>query len=149
MIRKATPNDVAKLVGLAEAMLEESNFSGLSFDREKAELYFQGLIKGNQFLIVSELDGEIVGGMAGYLHTPFYSNDSVAYEDGIFVASNHRHGVLAYKMLSLFTTWAKCAGTSQIRPNVSTGKCGESADRLYEKLGYTRTGSTFLLSLVE
>lgn len=141
IIRAAENRDIARIVEMAERMAKESNFSSLSFSPERVASMCKTLIS-NGFAVVAEHDGEIIGGMLGDIHIPWFSGDSMGTDLGLYIEPQHRNGLLAAKLIKRFEDWCIGFGAKQIRPGISTGS--PSAERLYKALGYQATGVQFL-----
>lgn len=142
-VRMATVMDVPALVGLAKAMHAEGGFAGLDFDENIMAATFLELLTQGQFLAVYEREGRIVGGYAGYLNRCFFGADLMAHDYGVFVAPEARGSRAGWMLLKAFVDWATAAGAKQIRPGVSTGAVGATAEALYERLGFQRVGALF------
>jgi L-amino acid N-acyltransferase YncA len=143
-LRLATIDDLPEICVLGRAMHEESSFAPMDFDNEVVKETLTNLMHKNQFVVVAEgTNGEIIGGMAGSVTQSWFGNDSVANDLCIFIHKDHRGGLLAVKLIKLFVQWAKLAGAKQIRPGVVSGN--RTAESLYERLGFKRTGATFCM----
>jgi L-amino acid N-acyltransferase YncA len=143
-LRLATVDDLAEICVLGRKMHEESSFASMDFDNEVVKETLSNLMHKNQFVVVAEgTNGEIVGGMAGAVTQSWFGNDAVANDLCIFIDKKHRGGILAARLIRLFVQWAKLAGAKQIRPGVVSG-C-QTAERLYERLGFKRTGATYCM----
>lgn len=148
-VRRAALADVADLVDLARDMHEDSSFAPLQFDPDKLTETLAVMIRHGHGVFVAELRGEIVGAIVGYLDSPIFSRDKVAYEHALYVSPEHRSGHLAISLVSAFADWAKQVGAKQIRPGVTTGPVGGGACKLYRAMGFTPVGETFLRNLHE
>lgn len=143
-LRFATPDDMPDIVGLGRIMHEESSFAPMNFDSDRVKETIGDLMEKNQFVVVAEdINGEIVGGLAGFVEQSWFGNDDVANDLALFIHPDHRGGFLAARLVKVFVKWAKLAGAKQIRPGVISG-C-ELAEKLYERIGFKRCGSTFVM----
>jgi GNAT superfamily N-acetyltransferase len=148
LIRNATHSDVATLIRLGGELHQESSFASTRWNPEKAERAVRNLIDNEQFCIVYERDGKIAGFMGGYATQPWYSDDLIAADLSLYITPGFRgSGMAAVRMIKAFTDWAKDAGVTQIRPGVSTGVIGSAAERLYQSLGYSRSGCLFVMEV--
>jgi GNAT superfamily N-acetyltransferase len=145
LIRQATHDDVARMLDVGEELHQHSSFASMTWNREKAEAMVRSLIDNDQFCIAYVRDEKIVGFMGGYVTQTWYSDDFIACDLSLFVLPEYRGGMAAVRMIEAFTTWSLGRAVKQIRPGVSTGEVGETAERLYERLGYQRVGSVFML----
>jgi GNAT superfamily N-acetyltransferase len=137
--------DIPALVGLAEAMHAEGSFAGMNFTPEILAAYLAQSILQGQFVVVAEKNGEIIGAFVGFTFQSIFGRDYIAADDGLFIAKEHRGGRLAIKLIQAFVEWARAQGVKQIRPGVSTGEAGAAAERLYERLGFQRVGTLFMM----
>ena len=65
MIRPANYSDLDAMARLGELMHRESRFKVLTYDYDKVVALLRWLINEQQFVVVSEQDGEIIGGFVG------------------------------------------------------------------------------------
>ena len=145
-IRLATLDDLPKIAQLGRDMHEASTFSTLDYDAEIVKATIGRLINESQFVVVAEnINGEVVGGMAGQVVPSWFGKDSVANDMAIFISPGERGGLRAVQFIEAFTLWAKLAGAKQVRPSVTTGH--ERAAELYEAMGFTRCGASFYMNL--
>lgn len=143
-IRFATVDDLPSIIDLGSQLHEESEFSGMDFDGNVIKETLSGLIDRQQFLVVAEdSNGCIAGAMAGSISRSWFGNDMVATDLALIVSKDSRGGLIAYRLVKYFIYWSKLAGVKQIRPGVSTGN--KNAETLYERLGFKRCGSNYLM----
>lgn len=143
-LRLATPDDLPALCVMGRLMHNESGFAGLDYDIDRVKETVADLMDKSQLVLVAEAtNGELVGGMLGRCAPTWFGNDLIATELALFVAPEHRGGLLAARMVMTFVRWARMAGARQIRPGVNSGCM--TAVRLYERLGFRRCGATFVM----
>lgn len=142
MIRFATSADLDAIARLGAVMHSESSFSSMHYDKEIVKKTFGDLIESKQFVVVSELDGCIVGGMAAVCIQSWFGSDMVANDLALFIHPEHRGGMVSVRLIKTFVQWAELAGAKQIRPGVTTGD--GRAEKLYEKLGFAKCGASFV-----
>ena len=100
-------------------------------------------IRDSKYAAVIEKDGEIIAFMGGDIIEPWYSDDAIGIEYGVYVWPNHRGGKCPIMLISNFVAWCKMNNVKQIRPGISTGNTKLSG--LYIALGFTKTGDNFLM----
>ena len=144
MIRHATANDMGRLLEIGHLMIAESAFSTFNLDEKKLENHIAALIS-HGFALVHESDGSIRGVMLGDIVSPWFSSDRMGIEYVIYLQPEYRSGLVAARMINKWVNWCIDGGAVQIRPGVSTGN--ESVSRLYERLGFVKTGATFALDV--
>ncbi|OZB46485.1 MAG: hypothetical protein B7X60_08535 [Polynucleobacter sp. 39-45-136] len=143
-LRLATVNDLPDLVMLGKQLHQESTFSTMDYDGEIVKQSLTDLINKNQFVVVTEdINGIVIGVMAGSVTQSWFGNDLIASDLVLLVRQDRRGGLIAHRLIQHFVHWAKLAGAKQIRPGVTTGN--ESAQALYERLGFKRCGSTYFM----
>lgn len=140
----ATQEDLPELCVLGRMVHAETSFAPMTYDIDHVKETLSGLIDKKQFVVVAEgKNGELIGGIAGYVVPSWFGPDLVANDLILAVHPDHRGGLLAAVLVRWFIRWAKLAGAKQIRPGVVSG-C-EVAEGLYSALGFRRCGSTFLM----
>lgn len=143
-LRMATIDDLPALAVLGHEMHANSSYAPMDYDPERLKETIADLINKSQFVVVAEgTNGEVIGAMLGVTAQSLFGRDMVANDIALFVAGGSRGGMAAVKMAKAFVTWAKLAGAKQIRPGVSTGD--ERAEKLYERMGFTRCGACFVM----
>lgn len=140
MIRKATHDDITRMVELGAMMHKESRFNVLGYDEEKVATLFTHLLNTEQFIEVDERDGELIGGFAGFVCEHWASKDLVSYDCGLFIMPEHRGGGVAAKLIKHFREWAIGRGAKMVTLGVNTGVEADRTARLMELLNFERIG---------
>ena len=81
-------------------------------------------------LFVAELDGRLVGYLAGYSHITFYAGGYTAWVDEILVSPDHRGSGIGKRLMENFEVWARQQDC------VLVGLATAGASAFYEQLGY-------------
>jgi GNAT superfamily N-acetyltransferase len=141
-IRKATINDIPKIVVLMEQLGYPTTVDKMNF-RFKA-------IAGNPsyHTLVAELNGEVVG-MAGLNIGFFYENDGSYVRIIAFVVDkNYRRKRIGKKLIQEAESWAREQGAIAIALN--SGNRGERKDahQFYSNMGYEAKSIGFSKSLI-
>jgi GNAT superfamily N-acetyltransferase len=134
-------DDVPVIVDLGRRMHEESSYRTMIYSPERVAETARLLI-GHGFAVVAENDGEVIGGMMGDVVTPWYTTERMGIDYALYIAPEHRNGLLAFKLVRRFEEWCERNDVRQIRPGVTTGSM--SAGKLYQALGYRQVGETFV-----
>jgi len=122
MIRKATFNDMPRLLELARDLVAESRFASFGFVPSRVEETFVRLLTTGGRIFVAERDGEIVGGIACGTGGDWFSEVPITYEYGIFVTKRHRGSPAARKLMEAYLRWAiALAPVVNISVGVTTG----------------------------
>lgn len=144
MIRPATNADIGALLVLAEAMHAESTYARFPFAPDKLARLFLSLIAGREdegCLIVLEEEGAVIGMAAGYCDATWFADARVAGEYGIYVRPESRGGRSGVQLLSAYVEWCKSANADLIQAGITTGVALERSVRVYESIGFARTGA--------
>lgn len=139
-IRAATQEDVPLILDLGEQLHRESpRWSRIPFVRERAETMIRGLIAIDDGVVfVAEVDGQVVGGIAGVIEQHWASTARVAHEVSFFMDREHRGGFSACRLICALRAWGEIRGAAWLHVGTSTGVDPEMTARLYEKLGFER-----------
>ncbi|WP_167365638.1 GNAT family N-acetyltransferase [Pseudomonas saponiphila] len=129
-------------------MLHEiSSYSSMAFSPEKSAAFLHELINGAGVVFVAEVNGEVVGGMAGGIIDQWFSDDLIAYDYSLFVEPSKRNGVVAVRLIRAFQEWAKIKGAKQIYMGIGTGVNVEGTTRLYESQGLRNVGPLLMMEI--
>lgn len=140
MIRTATDEDVERILDLGEEMQRDSVYQYISHNRSKAAKEVRWTIR-NGCLPVLEINGRVEGFMMGYVRAPYFSDDVVGFEEILYIDPAHRAGRNAPRLIAYWIDWCVRHGAKYLKPGTA---CGDpAADRLYEAMGFTRSGSNF------
>lgn len=143
MIRDAKPSDINKIYPLClRAIAASPIYSQITPDELTIRKRISQAVSGPQvFCKVSEVNGAIVGLLAGTIETLFFSKEKVASDLMYFV----EQGCDAHGLLREFRAWAISKGVSMAGVTVSFG--GDDIDRtgkLIEQAGFKRAGGVYL-----
>lgn len=140
MIRPAEPRDVKFMVYLGSLMHQESRFNVLRFNASKVGDFILHLINTNQFAVVAEKDGEIIGGFTGAIMPHYASDDLVAYDFALFLHPEHRGGMTGVKLVKAYREWALSRGAKMVSMGVNTGVHAEQTGKMFERIGFELIG---------
>ena len=143
-VRHALEADVPAMVELGRRMHAESpTYRELSYSPEKAAalgLRVVGTLLNPGGALVAEVNGRIVGMLAGYVVEHWFSHDKVASDYVLYIDPEHRGGMTAVRLIRAFERWAIAQGATVLLPGVSTGVKTEQTRDLYRALGYEPYG---------
>ena len=144
MIRPATLDDLPALLALAGVMHAEAPaYRDWQFDADKVAALLRGLIAGGGCLLVSVMDDEIAGGIAGLCTEHWFSREKVATDLALFVAPQRRHGTTAMRLVLGFMAWAELVGARRVNLGITTGVHPGATGALYELCGLRDTGRLY------
>lgn len=134
--------DIPTLVELGRRMHAESpRFARLAFDPQRLTAVAAGLIPNPDCcILVGDNDGLLIGMFVGFVMQHFFSTASYASDMALYVTPEERGGTLAVRFLRRFESWAHDKGAAECVPGISTEVEVERTARLYERLGYKRSG---------
>lgn len=141
-IRNADYNDVDALLELGRQMHAESWYAYLPFDDDKVRnALCTAITRG--FLAVHEVDGRVLGAMAGVITEFWFCHSRIATDLGLFVRSDKRGSAAAVRLVQAFIDWAKKNGAAEVSLAISTGVRIEETGDLYKALGLTHVGGVY------
>lgn len=148
-IRYARASDVPTLVELGRHMHAESpRFARLAFDPERLAGVAANLITNPDCcVLVADTGVELIGMFVGFVMQHFFSTASYAADLALYVRPSDRGGTLAVRFVRRFETWAHGKGAAECVPGISTEVEVERTVKLYERLGYKRSGLIMRRSL--
>ena len=147
MIRSATAADIPRIIELGTLLHATSSYSKMAFVPAKAAAFMQALMERDGVVFVAEIDGVVVGGMAGGVVDQWFSDELIAYDFSIFVEPRRRDGLIAIKLMRAFEEWARIKGAKQIHMGIGTDINVEGTSRLYEHMGFRHFGPLFMKEL--
>jgi GNAT superfamily N-acetyltransferase len=147
MIRAATLADTVHIVDIGEALHEESTYREIPYSRDKVIVLIRSLIQGAGVVFVAEKEGQIVGGIAGGVTSHWFSDELTGFEYSFFVLPEHRHGLVAMKLLLAMKAWCTAKGAKTLRIGITTGINVEGTARFYRHMGFRDAGNLFEMEL--
>ena len=143
MLRPATHADVEQMVRLGALMHEESRFNVLTYAPDKVAHLIHSMIDDDQFVVVAEIDGEVIGGFMGVAVAHWASDDLVAYDYTLFIAPERRGSTIPLRLIKAFRSWSEAKGCKMISAGISTGVAVDKTAALYQAAGFQRVGLIF------
>lgn len=144
MIRKATLLDVPRLVELGAIMHAESIYRVLPFNPSKLAGVIETLIDHPKGLaIVAVRGGRVVGGFLGVAEEHFFSDAEFSFDLATFIDPDCRGGFVGAALVKAYIAWAKARGVACINAGIASGINHDVSVRLYERVGFRRTGVAF------
>lgn len=127
---------------------ESPRFARLQFDPERLSGVAANLIPNKDCcVLVGDAGGVLIGMFVGFVMQHIFSTASYASDMALYVSPEERGGTLAVRFLRRFEEWARTAGAAELVPGISTEVEVERTARLYERLGYKRSGLIMRRSL--
>lgn len=148
MIRPARHDDIPRIIELGTILHQTTSYAAQPFNAGKAAAFMGALVDGAAgVLFVAEIDGVVVGGMAGGIVDQWYNDELVAYDYSLFVEPGRRNGIIAVRLIRAFEEWARIKGAKQIHMGIGTDMNVAGTSRLYESLGLKHFGPLFVKEL--
>lgn len=125
-----------------EALPHLPNYKDVTVDPERMRNVLMSNVKNASFmavLLVSE-EGEVVGGIAAQCTPLFFSNDTMAFDNFLYIREGHRSLRDARRLIMAFITWAKARRAKLIRAS-HTG--GYNISLLLKRIGFVEAGKIY------
>lgn len=120
-------------------MAAEGRLSVFNFSEKKVRAHLDLCLREG-ILQVVDLGHSIGGGVAGILSAPWYSDDKIAVEFGIYLREDLRGSTYAPRLVNSFARWAKNAGAREAILAITTGVLVSETEDLYNALGFETIG---------
>lgn len=146
MIRTANHADAFILSQMAQAMHKQSRFAAAyPFDVDKfGQLLAVAIDSDSYFVVVSvEADGEINGGMIGFVSAQFFSAALVAQDVGVFVLPSARQAGIGRDLIAAFYEWSCHAGAVDCELGCNTGILREQFGQLMQAMKFENVGDLY------
>jgi GNAT superfamily N-acetyltransferase len=144
IIRKATIKDANILLSLGKRLHDESEYSVLSFNDDKALEHIKFMLDDeNHAVFVADYHGDIIGMLCAECSTMYFSDEKVAGEHMIFVVPEMRGSTAFSRMVSEFATWASDNGSKILYLRTTSGINAKEVDNIYHRLGFDRVGGIY------
>jgi GNAT superfamily N-acetyltransferase len=147
MIRPATYSDIPRILELGVIMHATTDYSTLNYDQERAGQFMYSLIAGAGVVFLAEVDGVVVGGIAGALGQQWFNDDLYAYEIALFIDPASRSGITAVKLVKAFMAWAKLRGAKHVEAGITTGRGVDGISQFYQSLGFKSEHPMFKMEI--
>ena len=143
-MRRATKEDVPRLLELGRAMHAESRFREFKFDGDKVTRFLSAMM-GNSSMILL-VDGEPVHGMLiAYVQPFWWGSDLESFDLVLYVTPEARGKSSAIRLVNEYKRIARKMGVSDPRISTGTGIETERTGKLFERLGFKGAGLMFSL----
>lgn len=136
-MRRATKDDIPRLVELGRAMHAESRFRAFSFNTDKVARGFERMLGNANFILL--VDGDPVHAMfLGGAHEFWWGDDLESSDVVLYVTPEKRGGSSALKLVRGYIAWAKRKDVADIRIATATGVNTERTLRFFERVGFAQ-----------
>lgn len=136
---------IGEALDFAELSHADSAWKDHAFDRSVLRRNLEKMTGNpNYFTCIYRKEGRIVGYWFAVLGQFLFSDVTLGIESGIYIAREHRGGLVAYKMARAFLEW--CAG-HKVEPLVDiyfgSDEDNEKTYQFFRKLGMIECGRSF------
>lgn len=137
-LRQIVPDDITQLMNMMEFMRAEApSMQKVPVDRVYTGTNLSNMLdNGLLFGIISPFKGCILGLISGNWYDP----RPMAFEQMLYVIPEARGTRLAVHLISAFVDEAESRGAAEVHVGSSTGIQDERTARLYEAMGFVRSG---------
>lgn len=136
-VREASPDDINILIKMMLDMREESPaLKDVPVNIWRTAENMKAMFAAGTFIGV--VDNK--GCMLGFVGPNWYSSTVEAFEQMLYVSPEYRNGYSAFRLITAFEKLAQSKGAVSIHVGSSTGIKDEKTAKLYENLGYERSG---------
>lgn len=143
-IRELKKEDVNVCAGLGALFHKESEYRVLTYDYKKTISFFESIITDDyRQMFVAEDNGKIVGGLAGEIIAPYFSDDTAAGDIFIYIMEEYRHGELGSLLAQEFIDWAISKGVKIVYFRDTSGIDTGKMKIFYNRLGFSQVGSIY------
>lgn len=137
-----TIEDLPAIVEMGREMHQESKtYQGLEFSDCRVKEVVKSLLSGDYFTVVAEINGRVVGMMAGLVTCPNCSYDLMAVDVNMYLRPEARGTTAGARMVQAYVEWAQAKGAKQITVGVTAGIDNDKAIEFYEALGFHQDGA--------
>lgn len=144
IIRKATHEDLPRLLELARAMHAESNYSPEPFDDGMCGTFLEMVVSEDQYVaLVAEKKGEVIGAMLGILVPFFFSVRLRASDIAFYVLPAHRGSMAAPMLMLAYEDRMRQKGAVKFYQGVTTNVDTQRSHEFFLKMGYTHIGGFY------
>lgn len=142
-LRKATLEDVKTMQNFMYDLMKEeleqydpTNKITWAKSKHCAEYFSGRIINNNEYAMIAEVDGKVVGYLSGYVGKgPVYrSLTKLGVLGDMYVSKDFRNQKIGTKLINDFKKWATTKGARKIRTEVFTKNV--KAVRFYQRHGF-------------
>lgn len=153
-VRFATIRDIPDCLELGFQVQKSTRLSRFAYERTVVEKNLRNMIVVGQkkrrshcLLLVEDGNGLLIGGLIGCIDTHLFSHRPVANMIAYGVRPGHRMTGAAVRLMKAFIEWAKRRGAYEVNVIVNSGINIERNDRFMKKMGFSKTGSNYAMTL--
>ncbi len=147
-IRKATLNDIPRMVELGKLMHSEApHYVTFPYHDDKVANLAAGYIgMKDGIVLVAEQDGQVIGMIVGGIADHYFGPSKHSYEICTFVHPDFRKSKAGWMLITKYTAAAIEMGADEVLIVNSTGVEQERVGKLFERAGFHKYGGVYALN---
>lgn len=127
---------------------ESPRFSRFGYSPERVHGLCRAVVDNPDWLVLlAERNAAPIGMMVGFVTEHFFSDARYASDLVVYVVPEQRGSSAMVRMLRVFEGWAESRGAAESAPGISTEVQADRTARLYERIGYRRSGAIMVKDL--
>lgn len=141
---------VRDILSLGLKMHEETDFKVVPLDIEQSASSIMNMVINNPrgFGVIAYTDdGKPVGMLCGGISNYVFSKGSVANDYAWYVLPKYRGSRAAVKMLTMFKSWSRDNGATELYIGISSGLFAERTGKFLERSGFDHVGGNYRVRL--
>ena len=144
-VRLAKPEDLPALVELGREFHVESRLAGFAYAPERIWKRLEKMLANRDrcCLVAADRDGELVGFLLGALEEYWVVKASVARLQFWYLKPRFRGTLRAMQLFHGFRRWATRREAMEIAVGLSAGIESEKLGRIFERMGFHRSGGNY------
>lgn len=147
-IRIATMDDAEQLLRMAKQFIGKSEVPGLTYRPGSLIALSQYLLsQPNGTLLVADVGGTLIGMVGGVVSPNVLDGTRLEATEFFWWVDEGHRGSAGVRLLQAFTEWAKVQGAKAVRMAALAGPLCETAEKLYDRLGYKFIEKHFSLEI--
>ena len=141
-----TREDALQILEVGRALHAESKYKDQPYDAERCWAVLDATVRFPERYFIA-YDEEFRGFILMHMAPHFFNGYKEASDLSLFVAPEHRNGLLAPKLIKAAEQWAQEYGAHEMTIYHNTGINTEKAEGFFNKSGYKTAGYIFTKEL--
>lgn len=144
ILRKATQADVPTVLLMIKKFHASCSYKDIPFSEAKTLTLIANAANDHpdNYCMVADKDGVVVGILAASLHAPLFSEESVAVELGWWVEPEYRNGKAGLGLIRDFEKWAASKNVRVVQLS-TLGTTDPTVEDFFKRIGYYKVETTW------
>jgi GNAT superfamily N-acetyltransferase len=145
-LKLAEEKDREDFIRMCKNFFDVSPFSSMTFSRVQLDGVFDVALNNRlNAIVILLVEGEDnVGMVVGHCSSPLFAEEAIASELAWWVDEEHRNSRKASELIAAYEDWAIRVGAHSSTLAYIEEVSPPSVSRYYERLGYTKTETSYL-----